>query len=498
MTITISNQETMRYSKCFTAALLLLALSVGACHDSVVDLQPESELTEANFFETRDQIENAVLGVYSHYQDKLPQDYYLMEFPSDHLHISEYRLIEGLQPIGNLNFDPGNDRFTSFWQNSYNGIYRANSVLDNIDVPDDYLGNERAQFEGEAKFMRALYYFDLVRAFGGVPEITSRVSIDEARSTPRASEEEIYGLIISDLEDAIDMLPTPGEATVGRASVAAASALLGKVYVYQEQWNDALTHLNRVDDFGYELEDDFATLFTVDGSEDNSEFIFQMPYVENVDGHTLSTHFVPYSGAEGIVGSGDEVALPSWALHKKFEDEDSRKDVTINEEWQNPGSDEVEWYPFVGKYAVPHLFRTSGLDLPVIRYAEVLLLRAEALHRSGSDADALNELNRLRERAFGDDSHNYSSAGEGGTSLMDKIMLERQLELAYENERWFDLVRTGRFLEVMQVHEREYIPSSGTVTTSTYDVAEYKARFPIPQHEIDQADSGVLEQNPGY
>lgn len=495
----ISDLKIMRYNKYFTVVLLLLALSVSACHDSIVDLQPESELTDANFFETRNQIENAVLGVYGHYQDKLPEDYYLMELPSDHLHISEYRLIEGLQPISTLNFDPGNARFTAFWQNAYNGIYRANSVLDNIDVPEDYLGNEQEQFKGEAKFMRALYYFDLVRAFGGVPEITSRTSVSEASSIPRASEEEIYDLIISDLQDAIDTLPAPSETSVGRANVAAASALLGKVYVYQEQWGDALPPLNRVDDFSYALENDFATLFTVDGSNDNGEFIFQMPYVESDDGHTLSTHFVPYTGAVGIVGSGDEVALPSWSLHKKFEDEDARKEVTINEQWQNPGSEGEEWYPFVGKYAVPHQFRSSGLDLPVIRYAEVVLLRAEALHQSGSEAEALDELNRLRERAFGDPSHNYSSADEGGTSLMDKIMLERQLELAYENERWFDLVRTGRYEAVMGgVHERDYNPSTGEAATSTYDAAPHKVRFPISQHEIDQADPGVLEQNDGY
>lgn len=488
--------KTLKYSRgYFTVVTLLLALSLAAC-DSVTDLTPQSELTEANYFRTAEDIDNAVVGIYAHYASKLPADWYLMEFPTDHLHISEYRSVAGLNSLGNLDFDPANSRFSSFWQNAYNGIFRANSVLDNIDNPEDYRGGQRAQLEAEAKFMRALYYFDLVRGFGGVPLVTTRLTVEESQNTGRASESEIYSQIITDLEDAIDGLPAPDNISAGRANVAAAHALLGKVHVYLEDWSNALTHLERVDDYGYELEEDFATLFSLEGASNNNEFIFQMNYIENVVGHSLCAAFVPYQGAEGINDAGREDALISWSLHKKFEEEDSRKDVTVTEYWKNPASDEdEEWYPYASKFAIPYPDRSScGLTLPVLRYADVVLLRAEALYHSGSETEALAELNRVRERAFGDDSHNYADA----SNFMDKLMEERQLELAFENERWFDLVRTGRFMDELAVHERIYNPSTGEGTTVNYDVQPYKARWPIPQHEIDQALPGVLEQNEGY
>ncbi|SMO62708.1 RagB/SusD family nutrient uptake outer membrane protein [Fodinibius sediminis] len=491
----------MKYNRYFVAAMLgLLTLSWSGCEDSVVNLTPQSELTEANYFKQANQINDAVVGIYSHYQSKLPNDWHLKEFPTDHLHISTYRFITGLNAVGELAFEPSNPIFSSFWQNNYNGIYRANSVLANLDNPQDYQGSEKQQYEGEAKFMRALYYFDLVRAFGGVPEVTSKISVNESMEIPRSSEEEIYSLIISDLEQAIELLPRPENTDLGRANKGAAAALLGKVYVYRENYSEALNYLESVADYGFQLEENYADLFTIEGSGDNDEFIFQMNYIENIEGNPLSSDFVPYDGAAGITSSGGEVALLSWSVHKLFEEEDSRKDVTVNEYWAHPSSpDQEEWYPFVGKYAVPHPPNSSGLDLPVLRYGDTVLLMAEANYFEGNITQALENLNSIRERAFGDASHNYTLADiSTEEQFMDKLMLERQLELAFENQRWFDLVRTGRFMEALQEHERNYNPETGQATTVTYDVQPHQARFPIPQHEINQANPGVLEQNEGY
>ncbi len=496
----MSYNNMMNYNRYIILGLLLMMFAWSACDDHVVNLTPESTLTEADFFHTAGQIENAVIGIYSHYQSKLPNDWHLKEFPTDHLHISTYRFVTGLNPVGQLDFHPQNAIFANFWQNNYNGIYRTNSVLDNIDNPEDYTGNQRQQFEGEAKFMRALYYFDLVRAFGGVPEITSRVSVDESMETPRATEEQIYNLIINDLEDAIDLLPLPGNTLQGRANEAAATALLGKVYIYLEEWDTALGYLEQVAGYGYELEEDFGHMFTIDGSGNNSEFIFQMNYIELIQGQSLSSDFVPYDGAAGITPSGNEVALLSWSLHKLFDEEDSRRDVTVKEFWAHPDNpDEEQWYPFVNKFAVEHPSNSSGLDLNVIRYADIVLLKAEALYNLDRTEEGLAQINRIRNRAFGDDSHNYDMADiNGETSFMDLLMLERQLELAFENERWFDLVRTGRFIEDLQEHERSFNPADGTAVTVTYDIQPHQRYFPIPQHEIDQTNPGVLEQNDGY
>lgn len=479
-------------------SVLLPVLGLTSCE--VVDLEPISSLTESNFYQTAGDMDKAVLGVYSRYQSRMPRDWTLLEMPTDHLYMSSYRHIGGLEAINNLDFQPQNDIIRNFWQNSYNGIFRADAVLAYLDVPEDYTGSEKAQFEGEAKFMRALFYFDLVRVFGGVPLVTDLLSMEESRETPRASEEEIYDLIVTDLKDAVEKLPTQENTARGRATKGAATALLGKVYIYLEDWENALTWLENASGFNYRLLDDFASLWTLQ-NEDNDEVIFAMKYIEPDNGHLLSSDFIPYFGVEGIASSGLEVALLAWSLHKKYDPEDTRKAATVTEYWRAPGSsDPAEWRPYVSKFAVPHSGRTSsGLDLPVLRYADIVLLKSEALYHLNRPGEALAELNSVRARAFGNASHNYSMSDIATPDeFMDKLLLERQLELAFENQRWFDLVRTGRFMEELDQVEWNYNLATGTAQVVDLDPKPYFRYFPVPQHEIDQASPGVLTQNEGY
>lgn len=490
----------MKKNQYYIAVVLSLMLSLQACHDRVTDLTPISSLTEANFYRAADDLDRAVLGIYSRYQSRLPRDWAMLEMPTDHLHMSSYRHIGGLEAMNNLDFQPQNDIIRNFWQATYNGIFRANAVLTHLNTPEDYEASQKEQFEGEAKFMRALLYFDLVRAFGGVPKVTTILSIEETKATPRASVEEIYALIIEDLEDAISLLPPQEDIATGRASQGAAVALLGKVYVYMEEWENALQYLDRVDDYQYALEEDFASLWTLE-NEDNAEVIFAMKYIDNDNGHILSSDFIPYFGVEGISASGMETAHLSWGLHKKYEEEDTRKHATITEYWRAPGSeDPLEWRPYVSKYAVPHVGgASSGLDLPVLRYADVVLLKAEALYHLGKHVQALSELNKVRNRAFGNTLHQYTMADIATPeAFMDKLLLERQLELAFENQRWFDLVRTGRFMEEMEQVEWSYNKALETPHVVNLNPKPHLRYFPIPQHEIDQSNSGVLTQNEGY
>lgn len=479
---------------------IILAIGFSACQDAVTELKPLSTLTEANFYQTSDDIERAVIGIYSRYQSRMPRDWALLEMPTESIHMSSYRHIGGLEAMNNLDFQPENDLIRNFWQACYNGIFRANAVLTYLDRPDDYTTGQKEQLEGEAKFMRGLFYFDLVRAFGGVPMVTQLLSVEEAKSRGRASEQDIYALIVSDLKEAISLLPPPGAVATGRADQGAAVALLGKVYVYLKDWQNALSYLNKVSEYPYALESDFASLWTLE-NEDNEEVIFAMKYLENTNGHLMSSDFIPYFGVEGIASSGLEAADLSWSLHKLFDDADSRKAATITEYWRAPGSTEApEWRPYISKFAVPHSGRTSsGLDLPVLRLADIILLKAEALYHAGQTDAALAELNRIRERAFGDNTHNYTLTDVATVdAFMDKILLERQLELALENQRWFDLVRTGRFIEALAEVEWGYNPVTGTAQVVKMDPQPYHRYFPVPQHEIDQANAGVLTQNEGY
>jgi len=486
--------------KYFITAFIGLALSFTSCEDAVTELIPQSTLTEANFYKTADDMDRAVIGIYNRYQSRMPRDWALLEMPTDHLHMSSYRHIGGLEALNNLDFQPQNDIIRTFWQDSYNGVFRANAVLTHLNTPTDYIGSEKENLEGEAKFMRALFYFDLVRVFGGVPKVTSLLSVDEAKATPRASEAEIYAMIVSDLKDAIEKLPLPGEIATGRANQGAAVALLGKVYVYLKDWDNALIYLDKVSEYPYALEDDFASLWSLD-NEDNEEVIFAMKYIEGSNGHLLSSDFIPYFGVEGISASGLETADLSWSLHKKFDNDDTRKAATITEYWRAPGSTETpEWRPYISKFAVPHSGRTSsGLDLPVLRLADIILLKAEALYNSGDEDAALIELNKIRTRAFGDESHNYDITDIATPELfLDKLLLERQLELALENQRWFDLVRTNRFIDELKEVEWGYNINTHTAQVVQMNPQEHQRYFPIPLHEIEQANKGVIEQNEGY
>src|SRR5690606_1940016 len=157
--------------------------------------------TEADFYKTSADMDAAVIGIYSRYQARKPKDWTLTEMPTDNIHRTGYFNIGGLDEINTLSFSPENPLFSSFWVNTYNAIFRANAVLTHIETPTDHAAGKKEQVAGEAKFLRALFYFDLVRMFGGVPNVTSILTVEESRQTGRASEEEIYTLIISDLKE---------------------------------------------------------------------------------------------------------------------------------------------------------------------------------------------------------------------------------------------------------------------------------------------------------
>lgn len=208
----------MKISKHIKTGLLLMALGLTSCEDKLLNLTPESVLTPSDFYKTAADINQAVLGVYNSLQTRRQTDYLLMEVPADNLYMSANTTIAGSNDVDFLTVNADNALTAAFWNTTYNGIFRANAVLLNIDTPVNYTPGQKDQYIGEAKFMRALYYFDLVRIFGGVPKVVDKISIPEAAALPRATEEEIYSLIIEDLTDAITRLPAKKSIATGRAS----------------------------------------------------------------------------------------------------------------------------------------------------------------------------------------------------------------------------------------------------------------------------------------
>lgn len=493
----------MYKNKFYITSLLFMALSLGSCHDDLLNPVPESILTTANAFHSAKDIDLAVLGIYNRLQSRIPSDFQLMEIPSDNMYGFYYATAPGMAEIDALEVSAENPKLDSFWKDTYNGIFRANTVLANIDIPTNYTASQKEQFIGEAKFMRALFYFDLVRIFGGVPAITQIVTVDESREIPRATEQEIYSLIVEDLQYAIGTLPQPADIDRGRASQAAAVALLAKVYVYREDWNAAKTYLEQLFmDFDYSLVPNYADLFRIE-TEDNSETIYAVTYVGGTNGHNLTYALAPHGGIYGTINDGSRVARPTWDLHKVYEEGDTRFEVTITEEQltfaSNPG-DPTIWFPYFSKWIIPVEIRnSSGLDIPLLRLADMILLYAEVLYNLDQPDQALEQINRIRERAFGDAANNYTLADiPDQEAFLDKLLLERRLELAVENNRWFDLVRTGRFTTVLTEIEGEYNPSTGKAVIAPVNAQPFMKYFPIPYEQIQLSSPGVLTQNEGY
>ena len=487
--------------------LIFIMAYTQSCEKQLLSPVPESDLTDVNAFNTAKGVDLALLGAYNVLQDMTNHNYEIMEMPSGDMYGSLFSGIPGISEIALLTTSPDNPRINSFWKTCYNGIFRVNTVLDKIDIPTDYSGSQKDQLIGEAKFLRGMFYFDLVRIFGGVPIVTTVLSIEESKTIGRSTEQEVYAQIVSDLKDAVNSLPSASKIAWGRASKGAAVALLAKVYVYMEDWNNAKTYLDELfsSEFSYSLVPNYGDLFKI-ATEKNSEAIYSMPYVEGTNGSILATSYAPLQGIFGIVSNGnsDNYGTPSWNLRKDFLDDDTRLPVTIQEYFRpytsQPG-DPLKWWPYINKYMVPGLPSSSGLDVPILRLADMILLYSETLYNLDKPDLALGELNKVRQRAFKNSSHNYTLSDiSTKETFYDKLLLERHLELAAENNRWFDLVRTDRFVaELGNGFLGSYSsPSGDNANLIPMKAKPYNRVFPIPNEQIQLSNPGVLTQNEGY
>ncbi len=484
------------------AFALFISLLCTGCHKELLEPIPDSVLTTANAFNTAKDINLGVIGIYSSLQSKVQKDYLLMEMTSDNMYAEYYATEPGLVEVEVLEVSSENNILNNFWKVSYNAIFKANSILSNIDRPTNYSVGKKEQYTGEAKFLRALFYFDLARIFGDVPLVTESLSVSDAEQIGRSPKSAIMDQVVSDLKEAIGSLPSPSAIESGRASKAAALSLLGKVYVHMEDWANAKTYLGQVaNDFDYALVSDFKELFSLE-TENNSEAIYSVPFIEGTNGQGITYNFGPLGGIYGVLTNGSRVGRPTWDLHTLYDPADQRFGVTISEMQltanSKPGDDPI-WYPYVNKFIVPMAGSSSGLDIPILRLGDIILLHAESLYKTGDKEVALQQLNRIRERAFQNTSHDYSMGDiSSEQEFMDILLLERRLELAFENQRWFDLVRTGRFTTELAQFETEYNPGSGKAEIQKINVQPYMRYFPIPYEQIQLAAPRVLTQNEGY
>ena len=465
--------------------VLVSSLAI-SCSNDFINILPTSSVSVDILYKTDKDFKDALTATYSVFQD-LYQNFYVF---------GDIRGDDSWMQIYKNNSPSYSDLFTitssdgvikSTWQDYYSAIYRANTILAKIEEAEIEAVPNKERYIGEARFLRALAYFDLVRIFGAVPAVTTPVSIEGSYRVPREPVENVYEtIIIPDFIAAESALPAKCSGDeVGRATSGAAKSLLGRVYLTKGDFLNAESKLKEVTTMGYQLLANYEDLFDYTKSEHHSEYIF------DIDGSTFTTAFFPNFSEMNeffnITGAGQEYNNPTQELISLFVPGDTRKEVTVGVPGGFYDADSVFHalptstnQTYTKKYFDSSPVRAdSKANWKVIRYADVLLMYAEALNENGKPQQAIPFLNQVRTRAGLEGYPNTMSQ----TETRDAIVLERRLELSFEGVRWFDLVRTGKAYEVMK----------------DKGMAPYMTVFPIPLSQVQIInDPTIFPQNPGY
>jgi hypothetical protein len=477
----------MKIKKLIISSLAVLAITavLSSCKKSFVELTPEGIVPVTSYYATEIDIKTALTGTYSSLRPIYNAQYGFGELPSDNAETyGESEVLYGEQD--KLTWTASSTNLQNAWARFYTTIAYANIVLDHVGTPTMSTAN-RNSYIGQAKFLRALMYFNLVRMFGGVPLVLNEITSEtQAYSYNRAAVADVYAQIEKDLTDAEGLLP--GSYTgndIGRATSIAAKALLGKAYLYQNKWPQAESKLA-------EVAATAGTLLPYDqvfgqGKDNNRDIIFSVQYLGGGfgEGNSFASGFVPQPSGSTIInvgGSSNNIGTPD--LYRSFETGDSRLNTAIG--IFTSGT-------FVYYYAKKFIYQNVAAgnegdnDWPVIRYADVILMYAEALNENNKTPQALIQLNLVRNR-----SNLISKIGLSQIDARTAIRNERRVELCFEGERWFDLIRWGTFVQEMQAYKAANVSANGVIG----NVLATQNLFPIPIREIQL--NPKLTQNPGY
>ena len=484
-------------------ALSIMSGIATSCSDDFVDREIPYSLGADNYFNNEEEYNKALIAAY----DILQSTYInvlLGEIASDNTAAGGESAndVIGFQQVDEMTHTPVNANVKNIWDWMFAGVNRASYILefkDKTDFP------AKPQIIAEARFLKAYYQFELAKWFGGIPmKQDARFVLGDERTIPRSSIKEVYASIENDLLLAIpDLNAIPAQK--GRVTKGAAQALLGKVYLYDEKFDLSAQVLEQLINVtgGYSLVQNYDTLFE-EAQENGLESVFEVQYTD-IEGAGFGclqcsegNVAVGFNGPRNYAGprfsSGYSFNVPTLEAANSFETGDLRRDVAVLDivSWANanPGVSYGVGYKHTGFYNKKYIPRTRSnqaagdLNLTnpnnyrAIRYADVLLMAAEALNRGNiDDAKARDYLNQVRRRAFGNTSHDITASG---AALTDFIWIERRRELLGEGHRFFDLVRTRK--------------ASNEIDGFTSNKNEL---FPIPIEEI-QFSAGNWQQNPGY
>lgn len=469
--------------KIYNISILILALTLASCGEDFLSPDPISAVGAAGYFTTEGQLETGVINIYDGMQGvnttgnnsnrAVQLEFYLAEMRSDN---TRTKSSEGeAAQFENYTIEPSNGIIADYYRSMYAIIFKANTVLENLGVG----GNSAGQFEGEAKFARAYAYFQLARLYGDVPLIDAVVGpLDIETQFTRRSTADIYNLIVSDLGTAVANLDNSYRT---RASKAAAQALLAKVHLTLGNYSEARTMCEGVVGSGnYSLEANFKDVFYNEG---NNETIFAIGYKSddandsqnfsaewlNAVGRTTGVNYPTDEAVAALDAMGGNRAKYSYRVDKL---QPIHHQVV---KYLPDGDDDL------GIAATSGNPTLAGNDFIVLRYADVLLMHVEAIlggSAQTNDGAALSSFNAVRARA---------GMPEAQLITKEDLLNERRVELAFENQRLFDLIRFGVAQNVLS----EFATNNGFAFAAT------DLLLPIPDGEIGLSN-GVLTQNPGY
>ena len=486
--------------KIFIAASGLMTLN--SCSKDFLELTPQTSVVAASFFVNEEDYRQAVTGIYRPLQALYSDAWVMGEMRSDNTHYIFKTQDRGGQNVERENISAFTDVSTNAYVrnkyvNCYSGIAKANAVLVRIDAAtiNDAV---KQNLKGQAEFLRAFNYFELVQYFGDVPLHLTEVTEVGKTALPRSPKADVYTQIIADATDAAALLPVT-QAAKGQATKGAAKTLLGYVYMTLKQYPQAEAALKEVTTMGYSLLPDYAAIYNP-ANKNNAESIFEVQYLQGNFGlaSNFAYQFAPaVSDTKSITGiSGNNQSfggwnIPSGDLIAAYEAGDKRKAASIADGYTDAAGVFVA-QPFIKKYLHTHAeFNNTNDNWPVYRYADVLLLLAECLNEQNKPAEALPYVNLVRQRAG-----LANAPAQDQATMRQTILKERRVELAFENKRWLDLVRTGKAIEVMTAYGAKMKQQYPYLSPASYNVTADKFIFPIPFEEL--SINKLLTQNPGY
>ena len=470
-------------------AIAFLGFSFSSCSD-FLEQNPQTDLSENDFYKTADDIASAVNGAYSSLQESdIYGNWYVFgEIPSDNTRNQLSGSVTTQNEFDQFYIDTQNSMIANFWKAAYKVINRTNTVLGRINGIE--INAELAnRYKLECKFIRALMYFNLVRVYGDVPLVLKKISISESYEILREPKENVYNQIIADLKEAQGLPVSYSTAEDGRATQGAAKALLADVYMTLHKYTEAETILAEIINSGrYSLLENTPGSLNIDGyknvfspvNHNSKEGIFEIQFLKGGygEGSNYANNFAPENSGTNVVAVGGTGGnnIPEMDIYNAYEEGDLRRDFSMSlGYYDNRKNNEWVESRYVCKFMdVPYQNNDASNNYPVIRYADVILMYAEALNQNGKTAEACKYLNMTRRRGFGYQPTETSPVDLQTTDKAQFALMveqERRVELAFENHRWFDLIRTGRAVEVMK--------SKG------FSLNETNLICPIPQKQID-------------